>query len=96
MTATSLLTDLLRQGVSVAACDGRLRVEAPRGLLTPAIREALAAHKDSLIQLWAFAEEYRDLCNTQARLIDELGPELATVIREVELQGAVQGSDRRA
>jgi tubulysin polyketide synthase-like protein len=80
----------------VSVFDGRLRVEADRGLVTPAIREALVGHKDSLLQLLAFAKEYRDLCNTQARLIDELGPELAAAIREVERQDAALGSDHRA
>ena len=106
MMAATLLADLFRQGALVTVVTDRVRVEAPKGVLTPEIRAALAAHKTDILCLLAFAGEYRDALlaaseaadslDTQARLIDELGPELAAAIREVELQDAALGSDHRA
>jgi TubC N-terminal docking domain len=92
MTAATLLADLFRQGALVTVVTDRVRVEAPKGVLTPEIRAALAAHKTRLLCLLTFAGEYRDALlaasdaadslDTQARLIDELGPALATVVRD--------------
>lgn len=80
------------RGSSVVVGD-RLRVETPRGLLTPAVREALATNKAALLELLRFADEYRTVLkdttmsqpafhDAQARLIDELGPSLATAIHQ--------------
>lgn len=91
MTPAAFLADLLRCGASVIVVADRLRVEAAPGVLTPAVREVLAAQKANLLPLVAFAEEYRALLgddtadtrtfrDEQARLIDELGPTLATTI----------------
>lgn len=49
MTAAVLLADLRARGVRLAAVGARLRVEAPRGVLTEADREALAAHKTAVL-----------------------------------------------
>jgi TubC N-terminal docking domain len=93
MTAERLLTVLWRcTGAAVSVSGDRLRVEAPPGVLTPSIREALAAQKADLLRLLAAVEEYRVLLHSdvddaffldaQARLIDELGPVLATAVRQ--------------
>jgi TubC N-terminal docking domain len=88
MTAATLLADLFRQGALVTVLGDRIRIVAPKGVLTPAIRTALATHKADLLQLLTFAGEYRDALRTNDRLalvrfIDELGPALAVAIREV-------------
>lgn len=99
MTAESLLSVLWScNGAAVSFNGDRLRVEAPRGVLTPAIREALAAHKADLIRLLVFVEEYRAVLRSdaadsffldaQARFIDELGPGLATAVRQTVEYGA--------
>ncbi len=89
MTAGLLLADLSRRGASVTAKGDRLRVEAPPGTLTPAIREALTAHKADLLRLLPLAEEYRTLLrqeaalrDSKARLLDELGPAVAAAIQQ--------------
>ncbi len=53
MTAGDLLADLLREGVTLSAVGGRLHVEAPRGVLTPGFRAALAGHKAELLRILA-------------------------------------------
>ena len=45
----ALLADLGARGVTLAAEDGQLKVQAPKGALTPALRDALAAHKPALL-----------------------------------------------
>lgn len=77
---------------SVSLNGERIRIEAPRGFLTPNVREALERHKDCLRSLIMHVEDYRahlrsaspasaDL-GCPARLIDELGPVLATAVRQ--------------
>ena len=92
MTAATLLAGLFRLGALVTVVTNRVRVQAPKGVLTPEIRAALAAHKTDLLCLLTFAGEYRDAIlaasdaadslETQARLIDELGPALAAAVRD--------------
>jgi hypothetical protein len=87
MTPETFLDHLLRRGSTVSVVGEKIRVEAPYGVLTPDIRAALATHKPALRRLLMFADQYRDALlgtgRVDARLIDELGPELATAIREV-------------
>ncbi|QBS37116.1 hypothetical protein E1B22_03775 [Thermaerobacter sp. FW80] len=49
MTAAALLTELRRRGVEVWADGDRLCYRAPRGALTPELREAVRAHKGELL-----------------------------------------------
>jgi hypothetical protein len=51
MSAASLIRDLEGKGVRLEACDGRLRWEAPPGVLTPALLDELRAHKGELLEL---------------------------------------------
>ncbi len=101
MTAERLLANLWDRGAVVSFSGDRLRVQAPRGLLTPSLHEALTTHKADLRGLVRFVAEYQSLFHTnlddasfvdaQARLIDELGPVLATAVcRAVERQRAKQ------
>jgi amino acid adenylation domain-containing protein len=53
MSASQLLIDLRRQGVRLSLADGRLQVQAPAGVLTPALRDRLKAHRDELTDLLA-------------------------------------------
>ena len=52
MTAQSLMQTCAELGIKLALSEedeSRLRVDAPKGSLTPALRDALAAHKSELI-----------------------------------------------
>jgi hypothetical protein len=49
MTASGLLSDLQARGVRLQVSGERLRIEAPSGVLTPELREILAAHKAELL-----------------------------------------------
>lgn len=51
MTASELIAELSALGVRVKAEDGQLRVRAPKGAVTPALKEQLALHKPELIAL---------------------------------------------
>lgn len=46
---SALLADLTTRGVRLSLNDGRLRIEAPKGVLTPELRSALTEHKLELI-----------------------------------------------
>jgi hypothetical protein len=54
-TPAHLLADLTMRGVRLSVVAGRLRVEAPAGVLTGADRLALAQHKPGLLALLADA-----------------------------------------
>jgi hypothetical protein len=49
MTVAELLTDLYRRRVVLDVNGERLRVDAPKGILTPELRQALAKHKAKLV-----------------------------------------------
>ena len=51
MTAPELLAALTAMGATVQAVEDRLRIEAPPGALTPALRSALAEQKLALLTL---------------------------------------------
>ena len=51
MTTTALLSDLRRKGVRLTPASGRLRIEAPKGIITPAVRAMLADRKGELLDL---------------------------------------------
>ena len=57
MSAARLLADLQARGVVLAPDCGRLRVDAPRGVLTPSDRQALARHKPALLAMLAVGVE---------------------------------------
>ena len=61
MNAPELLAELQGRGVVLEAVGGRLRFDAPRGALTPALRQAMQQHKGELLEL---AERH---LRTQAR-----------------------------
>ena len=54
MTLASDLADLAQQGVQLWVEDGKLRIRAPKGVLTPAARGMLATQKDDILKLLQF------------------------------------------
>lgn len=57
MTALELFTTLRASGVVLAPMVDRVRVDAPKGALTPALRTALQAHKTALLDLVEVCDE---------------------------------------
>lgn len=51
VTSADLLADLEARGVRLTADGDNLRYHAPKGVLTPILREALAEHKSELLEL---------------------------------------------
>ena len=51
MTALDLLTKLRSCGVAIEANGDRLKIDAPKGVITPELREALATNKTEIIAL---------------------------------------------
>ena len=102
MTATTLLVDFFKRGITLRVVGDRLGVKAPEGVLTADLRALLIKHKVELLEIVPVADEYRRLLrdgfnlllgplgpsneecevflDEQARLIDDLGPELASAI----------------
>jgi hypothetical protein len=73
--ATALLRDLCRNGVELRLTRDRQRITAPARVLTPDLRETLAAHRSELVQLLALVEDYRALLRkTFTRLGARKGP----------------------
>ena len=56
MTTASLLSTLRERGARLSVEDGRLKCDAPPGVLDEALRAELAAHKEELVALLAGAE----------------------------------------
>ena len=54
---TEFLEGLRGRGVSVVAVEGRLRVRARAGVVTPDLREAIRHHKAALLGITAFAAQ---------------------------------------
>lgn len=51
MTGAELLAHLRRRDVKLSVASGRLRCDSPKGVMTPALRQALAEHKAELLAL---------------------------------------------
>jgi hypothetical protein len=51
MTAAAILAELRRAGATIEARDGRLRIEAPEGILTAELRTTLGERKSELLDL---------------------------------------------
>ncbi len=56
MTAVELLTELRERGIFIETSGNRLRIDAPRGAVTPELREALVEHKSQVIALIAITD----------------------------------------
>ena len=53
MTAAALIHQLAVAGVALEVRDGKLRVDAPEGAITPDMREQLTRHKAAMLELLA-------------------------------------------
>jgi TubC N-terminal docking domain len=75
MTAARLVARLRAADVRLAVVGGRLRVDAPRGVLTDADREALRAHKAEILALLhALDAEARAGDGVAVLVLDDLMP----------------------
>ena len=90
--AVELLSTLRQCGATVAVFHGRLRVEAPKGALTPGLREALAAHKAEVIALLAtpdhmLAETFERIAGFWIEGAALPGPDLEHAIEQAAVIG---------
>jgi hypothetical protein len=53
MTPLDLLAELERRNVKISLAGDKLRLEAPAGILTPQLKQAIKQHKPALIALLA-------------------------------------------
>ena len=60
MSGATLLAELRQRGAVVTVLGARLRVEGPRGVLTPALKEALAVYKPELLAMLGTEYARRD------------------------------------
>jgi hypothetical protein len=73
-----LLADLAARGVKLEANGERLRIDAPAGVITAGLRQALAEHKQAILAYLGSAGEH-------------LEPEPAPVIQRIPLDDLVYG-----
>ena len=73
MTASALMLDLCRQGAVLSLVCGRLRVEAPRGLLSAEVQATLSSYKAEILRLLQFSDQYRRLLFRGFALIAKAG-----------------------
>ena len=60
MTSEGLLAELRTREVQLAAQGNRLLIDAPKGVLTPELRQRLAEHKDELLSFLSREDENPD------------------------------------
>ena len=49
-TTTALVAELARAGIKLSLSDDKLRVAAPKGQLSPELRDRITQHKPELIE----------------------------------------------
>ena len=90
MSVAALLADLAALGVRLTPAGSGLRYQAPRGVVTPELAEAVRAHRDELIELLrhrkhdggpalGYEAEHRD-----GALLEIGGPGLALWLADVD------------
>jgi hypothetical protein len=77
-TATSLLASLRAVGILIRSEEGRLVVEAPRGIITPEIRSQLAKRKTELVSILKLEEEHKANDAITAEALRKVAALLAT------------------
>jgi hypothetical protein len=89
MNAAELIIELETRGVLIEAAGGRLRVDAPKGVITPELREALAACKAEVLAILNTPEDEIEW-RVEAMLpqIPDIGPIPFLVARPTEAIGA--------
>ena len=65
MNASELFDRLTQQGVQLQANDGKLNIRAPKGVMTPTMREALVTHKSALLSLLKTVDLQTDTVDLQ-------------------------------
>ena len=72
MTATELLDELRTKGVHLTIEGGYIAVDAPKGVLTDDLRQAIREHKVALIELLARPDTRAPVwrCRTCARMVE--------------------------
>lgn len=77
MKVNELLATLLRGGIELQIQDNDLRFRAPKGALTPELRQALATHKTTIITYLAEGQRYLQCSFAQERLwfLHQLNPD---------------------
>ena len=79
LSAAELFRDLRARGVAFAAADGRLRVEAPVGLLSDGERERLRDERDDVLTLLGLAERALALVERHGRqTVDDVAAALSS------------------
>src|SRR4051812_45611488 len=98
MTASVLLTELHDRGVGLTLTgDDRLKIDAPKGAVTPELRNALVANKNELIAiLQQQAVEVEEKATPVEKALDEVGQpvaEVAPVAEEQEEEGRLSAEE---
>lgn len=70
MTVMEILNELHSRGVTVEAAGDRLRVDAPKGAVTPELREALAERKTEVLALITVTE--KDVAWRVAAMLEQI------------------------
>jgi hypothetical protein len=84
VSALALMRDLQAAGVVLEARDGRLRVDAPVGIVTPDIRDSLARHKPELLaMLAADPAEYENWAPLDVPVAWTNRPDVITVVEDL-------------
>ena len=68
MTAAQLTETLSASGIRLSATDGKLRVDAPAGVMTAEIKAELTMHKPELLAL--LAQRFCQCCNAPMQRIE--------------------------
>jgi hypothetical protein len=79
MRAAQLLDELRTYGATITAKDDALEIDAPRGVLTPQMLEAVREHKAALLQV--LAEPKKRPASTQRRI--EADPQRLRLAKEI-------------
>src|SRR5215210_2779972 len=84
MSARELLVQLREKGVEVKANGDRLVIDAPRGAITPDLRDALSANKAEILRILTAPPIERNLPKPEPALVQApvAAPEPAAVQRE--------------
>jgi hypothetical protein len=90
MSATALVESLERLGVRLRAEDGRLVVDAPRGVLTDAVKAELRARKPELLRLVRAQRRLADVAADCLPIIRLTIRETGDTKRDFDLLGRVR------
>jgi hypothetical protein len=93
MTASTLLSELQALGAKLGVAGDQIRIEAPRGVVSPELLAELRAHKPELIELLTWPPECleaeREHGHPSARLYPLLGRQVSTPVGPALLVAAL-------